>query len=182
MWYFLPFIQRRRLLWQLHVLSAYLDYMKCLPFFSAAGVSPDIWWAATGLIEVPTPCAPGAGAIGLATDFVTAWNISHNSMYSCSSRYMIVLGFNDRSTLVGHFVSSPREREKGDRTDSRWEEQDLSPDRIAHRKSRFDLVAQRQIFRPITETKTRSWELMLLIKSLDKYLWPQQVWTESIKR
>ena len=48
-------------------------------------------------------------------------------------------------------------------------------------KSRFDLVAQRQIFRPITETKSWSWELMLLIKFLDKYLWPQQVWTESIK-
>ena len=25
---------------------------------------------------------------------------------------MIVLGFNDKSTLVGHFVLSPREREK----------------------------------------------------------------------
>ena len=32
---------------------------------------------------------------------------------------MIVLGFNDTSTLVGHFVSSPREREKRDRRDSR---------------------------------------------------------------
>ena len=29
------------------------------------------------------------------------------------------LGFNDTSTLVGHFVSSPREREKSDRRDSR---------------------------------------------------------------
>ena len=27
---------------------------------------------------------------------------------------LIVLGFNDTSTLVGHFVSSPREREKRD--------------------------------------------------------------------
>ena len=26
-----------------------------------------------------------------------------------------MLGFNDTSTLVGHFVSSPREREKRDR-------------------------------------------------------------------
>ena len=32
---------------------------------------------------------------------------------------MIVLGFNDMSTLVGHFVSSPREREKRDRRDER---------------------------------------------------------------
>ena len=27
---------------------------------------------------------------------------------------LLVLGFNDTSTLVGHFVSSPREREKRD--------------------------------------------------------------------
>ena len=35
---------------------------------------------------------------------------------------LIVLGFNDTSTLVGHFVSSPREREKRDRRDSRIDE------------------------------------------------------------
>ena len=29
-----------------------------------------------------------------------------------SLKDLIVLGFNDMSTLVGHFVSSPREREK----------------------------------------------------------------------
>ena len=32
---------------------------------------------------------------------------------------LTVLGFNDTSTLVGHFMSSPREREKSDRRDSR---------------------------------------------------------------
>ena len=31
---------------------------------------------------------------------------------------LLVLGFNDTSALVGHFVSSPREREKIDRRDS----------------------------------------------------------------
>ena len=30
---------------------------------------------------------------------------------------MIVLGFNNTSTLVGHYVLSPREREKRDRRD-----------------------------------------------------------------
>ena len=40
------------------------------------------------------------------------------------SRFLIVLGFNDTSTLVGHFVSSPREREKRDRRDSRGDERD----------------------------------------------------------
>ena len=37
---------------------------------------------------------------------------------------LIVLGFNDTSTLVGHFVSSPREREKNDRRDSRRDERE----------------------------------------------------------
>ena len=31
--------------------------------------------------------------------------------------WLIVLGFNDTSALVGHFVSSPRERETRDRRD-----------------------------------------------------------------
>ena len=34
------------------------------------------------------------------------------------------LGFNDMLTLVGHFVTSPREREKRDRTDSRGDERE----------------------------------------------------------
>ena len=37
---------------------------------------------------------------------------------------LIVLGFNDTSTLVGHFVSSPRQREKRDRRDSRGDERE----------------------------------------------------------
>ena len=37
---------------------------------------------------------------------------------------MIVLGFKDMSTLVGHFVSPPREREKTDRRASRGDERD----------------------------------------------------------
>ena len=38
--------------------------------------------------------------------------------------FLIELGFNDTSTLVGHFVSSPREREKIDRRDSRRDERE----------------------------------------------------------
>ena len=37
---------------------------------------------------------------------------------------LIVLGFNDMSTLVGYFVSSPREREKRDRRDSGRDERE----------------------------------------------------------
>ena len=35
-----------------------------------------------------------------------------------------VLGFNDMSTLEGHFVSSPREREKRDSRESRGDERE----------------------------------------------------------
>ena len=35
-----------------------------------------------------------------------------------------MLGFNDMSTLEGHFVSSPREREKRDRRESRGDERE----------------------------------------------------------
>ena len=35
--------------------------------------------------------------------------------------WLIVLGFNNKSTLVGNFVSSPREREKRDGRDSKDE-------------------------------------------------------------
>ena len=37
---------------------------------------------------------------------------------------LTVLGFNDTSILVGHFVSSPREREKRDRRDGRRDERE----------------------------------------------------------
>ena len=40
-----------------------------------------------------------------------------------------MLGFNDTSTLVGHFVSSPREREKTDRRDSRGDRRASKGDR-----------------------------------------------------
>ena len=38
--------------------------------------------------------------------------------------FLIVLEFKDTSTLVGHFVSSPREREKRDRKDSRGDQRE----------------------------------------------------------
>ena len=44
--------------------------------------------------------------------------------YTIYIHVLIELGFNDTSTLVGHFVSSPREREKKDRRDSRGDERE----------------------------------------------------------
>ena len=38
--------------------------------------------------------------------------------------FFIVLGFNDTSTLEGHFVSSPREREKRERRERRGDERE----------------------------------------------------------
>ena len=38
--------------------------------------------------------------------------------------FLIVLGFNNTSTLVGHFVSSPRDREKRHRRDSRGDKRE----------------------------------------------------------
>ena len=55
-------------------------------------------------------------------------------MYAVCSHYnrlirailmsLFVLGFNDTSTLVGQFVSSPGEREKRDKRDSRGDERE----------------------------------------------------------
>ena len=45
-------------------------------------------------------------------------------LHELNRRFLIELGFNDTSTLVGHFVSSPREREKRDRRDSRRDERE----------------------------------------------------------
>ena len=42
----------------------------------------------------------------------------------CLVDWLIVLGFNDTSTLVGHFLSSHREREKRDRGDRKYSRED----------------------------------------------------------
>ena len=43
--------------------------------------------------------------------------------------WLIVLGFNDTSTLVGHFVSSPRERERRDSRRGEREKQRIKRNR-----------------------------------------------------
>ena len=44
--------------------------------------------------------------------------------YEHTFTVLTVLGFNNTSTLVGHFVSSPREREKRERRDSRGDKRE----------------------------------------------------------
>ena len=56
---------------------------------------------------------------------VHAQNLNFSAkMGSAMLIVVVVLGFNDMSTLVGHFVSSPREREKRDRRNSRRDERE----------------------------------------------------------
>ena len=62
------------------------------------------------------PCHLKVYQVGLSSD------VSTDKM--ANSVVLIVLGFNDTSTLEGHFVSSPREREKGDRRESRGDERE----------------------------------------------------------
>ena len=54
--------------------------------------------------------------------------INQSFSFDCSRPYtfslLIVLGFNNTSTLGGHFVSCPWEREKRDRRDSRGDERE----------------------------------------------------------
>ena len=47
-----------------------------------------------------------------------------NSINIFFQQLFIVLGFNDTSTLESHFVSSPREREKRYRRESRGDERE----------------------------------------------------------
>ena len=58
------------------------------------------------------------------TDSEILYLIPYNVKFMTTNDWLIVLGFNDTSTLVGHFVSSPREREKRDRRDSRRDERE----------------------------------------------------------
>ena len=55
---------------------------------------------------------------------VESTNVEQTLSQRCVPTGKIVLGFNDTSTLVGHFVSSPREREKRDRRESRIDERE----------------------------------------------------------
>ena len=55
----------------------------------------------------------------LVQNFITFTIVRGTVYYEYTFTVLTVLGFNDMSTLVGHFMSSPREREKRDRRDSR---------------------------------------------------------------
>ena len=64
--------------------------------------------------------------IAITSSMVCIPNGSRNSFLIDEEEgsFLIVLGFNDMSTLMYHFVSSPREREKRDGRDSRRDERE----------------------------------------------------------
>ena len=66
--------------------------------------------------------------------------------YVTKYQILIVLGFNDTSTLVGHFVSSPREREKRDRRDSRRDESEDREERRKRNKSESEETEEIKTF------------------------------------
>ena len=57
--------------------------------------------------------------------FDLSLRVLHLSYFWCLRIFIpAVLRFNDTSIIVGHFVSSPRKREKRDRKDSRGDERE----------------------------------------------------------
>ena len=80
--------------------------------------------AMSGRQTLPPP-SPVSYLRGLALRiWISFWRREDSNGVERSNGAFIVLGFNDTSTLVGHFVSSPREREKRDRRDSRRDERE----------------------------------------------------------
>ena len=67
---------------------------------------------------------PHSEASYLGLQFAQAWVYTVCSDLHWVNMVLIVLAFNDTSTLEGHFVSSPREREKRDRRESRGDERE----------------------------------------------------------
>ena len=57
-------------------------------------------------------------------EFHHHFKITASGCYMIATCFKIVLGFNDTSTLVGHFVSSPRERKKADRSARKGDERE----------------------------------------------------------
>ena len=71
-------------------------------------------------------CRPRRGSNPRPPGLQSDAHVYHSWTITSTFDYLIliVLGFNDTSTLVGHFVSSPREREKRDRRESRGDERE----------------------------------------------------------
>ena len=82
------------------------------------------------------------------------------------------VGFNDTSTLVGHFVKSPREREKRNRRDSRGDEREVQ----GRKRNRNESEETEEIktFHPLLSPATR-------IASLAQ-LEPNIIWTPQWRK
>ena len=99
-------------------------------------------------------------------------------MYITSqSIWLIVLGFNDTSTLEGHFVSSPREREKRDRRESRGDEREGQGRKRNRNESeeteetRILRKASSHLLGQVTGATIRTWLLNKFISFLAVLTW-----------
>ena len=77
--------------------------------------------AITSTILVEVHYVPNIKGLGLLLSDKKSFKVFP---YMSLCKFLIELGFNDTSTLVGHFVSSSRKMEKTDRRDSRDEREE----------------------------------------------------------
>ena len=83
---------------------------------------------------------------------VLSKHLSLQPLFCSSLRFLIVLGFNDTSTLVGHFVSSPRKGRR-DRKDGRGDEREGQGRKRNRNES--DETEEIKIFSPLPLPATR---------------------------
>ena len=88
------------------VYARWMDSAIIRPFFSKQEYKNTIWLSTDHKVSQTSPEYSNELPCGLCVHL------------------FIVLEFNDTSTLVGHFVSSPREREKRERRDSRVDQRE----------------------------------------------------------
>ena len=105
-------------LW-LHInISCSWDSSTCSADKKRAGILPSV----KSVCPLRADFLVGYAGLNIIVSVIPRWGwvLGEEAMI----RSVTVLGFNNMSTLVGHFVLSPREREKRDRRDSRGDERD----------------------------------------------------------
>ena len=85
----------------------------------------------TSLFNIKNTAKPNSGSHDNFTNLFTYSSAENEQAFFSEEKHnkkmtyiYFVLGFNDTSTLVGHFVSSPGEKEKRDRNNSRGDERE----------------------------------------------------------
>ena len=85
--------------------------------------------------------------------------MGHLEGYKDVNDWLIELGFRDKSTLVGHLLSSSREREKRDRRDSRGDERE-GQGRKENEWKRRNRINKNIPHPPLPATKIAGWPIV----------------------